>query len=319
MVFHSLFSRVLALATVSSVLASLPTSTVYQSPAELPFENIAVRASGQLLLTSVYSPILYSLDASSGVLTNLVTVGNGSTALLGISEYQKDVFAVVASQFDATTDTEIGGTVQIWSVDLTGSSPAATKVSSLPSTVIGANGLSAIFGSNTIFVADSGSGTVFSVNMASGAFTSAVQATALEPVGSLLGINGLKVSSDGTTLFYTNSAVGTFGSIPIPPPSRINAGTALNSQAITVLGDLEDGAATSAHLFDDFALDSKARPCMGPGSSFTETDDIVGDAADYNVLVVPTSCAFGRTSSDQQTLYVTTDGGAVVAVDTSSV
>nr|GAT51130.1 predicted protein [Mycena chlorophos] len=300
---------------VSSALASLPTTTIYQSPAMLPFENIAVRASGQLLLTSVYSPVLYSLDASSGTLTEVITVGGGATSLLGISEFSADNFAVVAAEFNATTDTEVGGTVAIW------------HVASLPSFVIGANGLSAIFGSNTVFVADSGSGTIFIIDMSSGAVAVGVQAAALEPVGQLLGVNGLKVSE--STVYFTNSAQGTFGSIQILPSS---SGPTLNASSITTLGTLEDGAPSAQHLFDDLAVDTEGRAWVAvhPGSislftpnddeaDWIQTDAIVGDTDDYNVFVVPTSCAFGRTPSDATTLYVTTDGGQVVAVDTSGV
>ncbi|KAF7296319.1 hypothetical protein HMN09_01101700 [Mycena chlorophos] len=309
---------------VSSAFASLPTTTIYQSPAMLPFENIAVRASGELLLTSVYSPVLYSLDASSGTLTDVITIGGGATSLLGISEFSADNFAVVAAEFNATTDTEVGGTVAIWHVCLTGSTPVATNIASLPSSVIGANGLSAIFGSSTVFVADSGSGTIFTIDMSSGAVAVGVQAAALEPVGQLLGVNGLKVSE--STIYFTNSAQGTFGSIDILP------GATLNASSITTLGTLEDGAPSAQHLFDDLALDTEGRAWVAvhPGSislftpnddqaDWVQTDAIVGDTDDYDVFVVPTSCAFGRTPSDATTLYVTTDGGQVVAVDTSGV
>nr|GAT52169.1 predicted protein [Mycena chlorophos] len=322
-----LFARILtALAFTASALATLPTTTVYQSPAGLPFENIAVRASGALLLTSVYSPILYSLDATTGVLTDVVTVGNGATALLGITEYEKDTFAVVACQFDTATSEEIGGTAQIWSINLTGPKPVASEVSALPSTVVGANGISAIYGSSTVFVADSGSGTIFAVNMNGGTNSIALTAPALAPIGSLLGINGLKVH--GSSLFFTNSAAGTFGFIPIPTSRTGAISTILSPTSIVTLGKLEDGAASSTHVYDDFAIDASGRAWVAthPGSitlftprgnTYTETDAIVGDRSDSNVFKVPTSAAFGRTTKDSSTLYVTTDGGQVIAVNTS--
>ncbi|KAJ7440149.1 hypothetical protein FB451DRAFT_140811 [Mycena latifolia] len=140
---------------------SFPIQLTYQSPNYL-FENIAVRSTSELLLTSVMSPDLHTLNPTTvnGTLDIIHTFAN-STALTGITEYQPGIFAVVASALNTTSRRAALGSVAIWSVDFNSAVPAVNKICSLPG-LIGGNGISSLPGQpDTLLAADSDSGAVW--------------------------------------------------------------------------------------------------------------------------------------------------------------
>ncbi|KAJ7121376.1 hypothetical protein C8R44DRAFT_876779 [Mycena epipterygia] len=136
----------LILSIVVTVIATFPTTLVYQSPTGFFLENIAVRPCSKLLLTSVLSPTLHTLDPTSAnaTLDEVYTFPN-ATALTGIVEYQPDVYAVAVSTLNITTRRADLGSVSIWRINFTSNIPVATRIAGiLQSTII--NGLSTVPG-----------------------------------------------------------------------------------------------------------------------------------------------------------------------------
>ncbi|KAJ7051041.1 hypothetical protein C8F01DRAFT_1176411 [Mycena amicta] len=310
------------------VHAAFPTSLLYQSPTGLFLENIAVRASSQLLLTSGVSPTLHSLDPRARTTPNLnltlqeVYTFPNATALTGIAEYAPDVFAVVACILDGRTEER--GSVVVWRVDFTHPTLPTPQLANSTD----ANGLSAVPVPglpDVVLVADSAAGAVYAVNMRTGDVSLAIQAPLLGGSATeSLGINGLHVH-DGF-LYATNSGRGTFVRAPIAilhDHLHNSSVTITRNAAFEVIGVLPpDAPANSA--FDDFAFDERGRAwvTVHPGalSLFTPQkngswvqENAAGDPeGSYAVFVEPTSAAFGRGGLGmEKTLYVVTEGGQI--------
>ncbi|KAJ7051058.1 hypothetical protein C8F01DRAFT_1176449 [Mycena amicta] len=311
------------------VKAAFPTSLLYQSPTGLFLENIAVRASSQLLLTSGVSPTLHTLDphTPNATLEEVYTFPN-ATALTGIAEYAPDVFAVVACILDGRTEER--GSVVVWRVDFTHPTlPVTVKpIARIPNST-DANGLSAVPVPglpDVVLVADSAAGAVYAVNMRTGDVSLAIQAPLLGGSATeSLGINGLHVH-DGF-LYATNSGRGTFLRAPIASihDHLHNFSVTLATKAaFEVIGVLPPDAPPNS-AFDDFAFDEKGRAwvTVHPGALALFTpqkngswpwvqENAAGDPeGSYAVFVEPTSAAFGRGFGMEETLYVVTEGGQI--------
>ncbi|KAJ7052996.1 hypothetical protein C8F01DRAFT_1032626, partial [Mycena amicta] len=298
------------------VHAAFPTSLLYQSPTGLFLENIAVRASSQLLLTSGVSPTLHTLDPRNATLhlQEVYTFPN-ATALTGIAEYAPDVFAVVACILDGRREER--GSVVVWRVDFTHGTVHA--VARIPNST-DANGLSAVPGlPDIVLVADSAAGAVYAVNMRTGRVSVAIQAPLLGGSATeSLGINGLHVH-DGF-LYATNSGRGTFVRAPIAIHLHNSSVSITTKGAFEVIGVLPPDAPPNS-AFDDFAFDERGRAwvTVHPGALALFTpqkngswvqENAAGDPeGSYAVFVEPTSAAFGRGFGMEKMLYVVTEGG----------
>ncbi|KAJ7622345.1 hypothetical protein FB45DRAFT_927562, partial [Roridomyces roridus] len=290
--------------------ASLPTTVLFQTSDGSSLENLAARASSELLVTSTSVSTLFSFDptAKNPTLTDVVTFPNAN-ALLGIGEIRPDVFAVVAAELNTTTLTATPGSAVIWTVDFTvRGTPKTTKGASIPQAGL-ANGLCALPGNpDVVLVADSVLGVAWGANVRTGAVSVFLEDVAMTPIGPSdpdappLGINGLH--AQGGQLYFTNSQRGTFSRMP------------LAGGAVQQLG-------TNLGLLDDFALDSQGRGWLAtnPGSL-----TLMDPARNVELVVVnttlnePSSAAFGRVGAKAtKTLFVTTRGGQLAAVDTSGV
>ncbi|KAJ7085356.1 hypothetical protein B0H15DRAFT_931748 [Mycena belliarum] len=304
----------------------IATHLIYESPTGLFLENIAVRPCGKLLLTSIISPTLTTLDPASGnaTLNDVYTFPN-ATGLTGIIEYAPDTYAVVASVLNATAARAELGSVVIWKVDLTSGRPLVTRITGIPDSEL-INGLSTVPGApDLVLAADSVVGAVYEISTRTGAARIAVQDAALAPgpgpaLGPVLGINGLHVR-DGV-LYFTNSQQGTFARLPLAiQKSGVHA-----AGAVEVLGTIP--ATTIPSGPDDFALDSEGRAwvTVHPGSLvlFSPRADgtwaqetVAGD--DAFTSPGPTAAAFGRAGTEaEKLLYVVTGSGQIVGVDTAA-
>jgi hypothetical protein len=290
--------------------ATFPTQLVFQSPTGQFLENIAVRPSSKLLITSVLAPTLYTLDPTAANATlDVVHTFPNANCLTGIAEYRPDVYAISSSERNATSTLEALGSIVIWSLDLTsGGPPAPRRAARIPQSMH-INGLSTVPGHpDLLFAADSILGAAYEVNMRTGAVRVLIQGAAMAPgvPGGPIGINGLHVRAG--LLYFTNSQLKTFSRVP------------LGGGAVELLAP---GA------YDDFTFDSEGRAWVttSPGALtlFTrlkngtwEQEIVVGDAAGSTVLNGPSSAAFGRDGArETKILYVTTRTGQIVAVDTS--
>ncbi|KAJ6572206.1 hypothetical protein B0H19DRAFT_936171 [Mycena capillaripes] len=312
----------------SPLPSSFPNQVIFQSPNSFFLENIAVRATSELLLTSVASPTLFALDpnTTNGTLTSFHTFPN-ATSLTGITEYQPGFFAVAASMINTTTRRAIPGTSVIWSVSVNARSPIVRALCTLSGNA-SANGLTSIPGvPDIILSADSNAGAVWQINARMGSAHLVIQDATMLPNAPppALGINGLHVRVADATLYlyFSNSAQGTFSRVAL----RMQSGNVVPAGTVEALGSIQPSGQQQAP--DDFALDVEGRawvavhpsalavlspPANGSGNWTQLT--AIGNAGGTDAgLMQPTSAAFGR-GSQAQTLYVTTGVGQVVAVDT---
>ncbi|KAK7057926.1 hypothetical protein R3P38DRAFT_2599518 [Favolaschia claudopus] len=310
------------LAFISTAVAIFPTKLLYQPPTGLFIENIAVRPNSKLLLTSVLSPTLHTFDPTiiNSTYDEVFTFPN-ATGLTGIAEYRPDVYAVAASIINFETQSEEPGSVVIWSVDFTSKIPRFRAVAHFPATTpVVINGLTAVPGSpDIVLAADSSPGGVYEINMRSGAIRKKFQDVLMTPTGPPppLGINGLHIHHN--FLYFTNSARGALYRMP------------LHGGTIEKLGDLSKFGEIGVAAFDDFAIDGEGRVWVAMSSGALQLfyraangtwvqETAAGNPAGGPVLVGPTSGAFARKGlggARTRTLYVTTAGGQLVAVDTS--
>nr|GAT45639.1 predicted protein [Mycena chlorophos] len=320
---HRLFQTA---ALIAPALASFPTRLLYESQTGLFQENIVVRASGDLVLTSVESPTLHTLNPhhphTSYAAVYTFPNANG---LSGIAEYAPEKFAVVASILNVTARTGQLGSVVVWSVDLSGPEPAAKPMGYVSNSTL-INGLGLIPGlPDVVLAADSALGAVYTVNMRTGEVLLPIVDTSVlgpSPNGGTIGIDGLHMG--GKFLYATNTALGTF--LRIPLAIHLHNSSISPAGPWEILGTLQDGPPTPAHCYDDFTIGEDGRVWVAthPGelAVYTPLENgtwiqelAAGDPDGYTVFTEPTSAAFAR---DGKSLYVTTGGGQIVVVDTAA-
>ncbi|KAK7045092.1 hypothetical protein R3P38DRAFT_2882552 [Favolaschia claudopus] len=306
---------------LSALAATFPAKVIYQSPTGLFLENIAVRPSSQLLLTSVLTPTLYTFDpsAENGTLDEVYTFPN-ATALTGIVEYKPDVYALVASTLDLNTISATPGSVAIYSVDFTGSgAPAVRQAARIPESTM-TNGLSTLPGHpDVVLAADSDAGLIWEVNVRTGNVSVKFQDDALSPGAPppALGANGVHVNKN--FLYFTNSQKGTV--------SRVS----LSGGPVELLGTAVQAGGTPDKGYDDFTFDEQGRPLVAMSAGAVQLFEqarngtwvqttIAGSVqgGDSDGLVGATSVAFGREEGKcSKILYVTGSAGQIAAVDTT--
>jgi hypothetical protein len=284
---------------------------LYQFPNLTSLENIAARSNGHLLVTPLTSSSLYSLDPSFPKVANLVHTFPNATSLLGITEYEPDVFALVSGA--DPEDPSIPWV--IWSIDfnqcLKGTkTPLVRKIATLPKALF-LNGLTNLApGSPWILAADSQLGLVWRINVKTGAVNVAISDPLMAPVtefGIALGVNGVHIFQ--SHLYFTNIFLqgGFFAKIPIDP----RTGEALGKATIVARNG----------LCDDFVIDSKGDAwvtqnllngvqVIKPNGSVRVAIGGVNDTIVEGV----TGAVFGRTLKDRNVLYVSTNGGSAVPV-----
>lgn len=322
-------STLIAVVRGASVPANPAIRNIHTFDANVFVENIAVRSNGQLLVTSLSVPHLYAIDptvANPGA--PIVHTFSNVTGISGIAEVRPNVFALVTAVWDLANTRAEPGTLAVWTVDFNGKPsdpPRVTLLTTIQNSTI-FNGI-ARHPTNPclLLAADSALGAVWRVNLTSGAYGVAFLSPLFTPVGTApgtnLGINGIRTA--GNHIYFTNSARGLFGRVPIDG----NGNQAGAVETISHSGDAGAGV-----IYDDIALDVK----NGEGSawiashpSYAVRVDVGASGAQYVVndttlLLNPTSAAFGRGSRAQEkTLYVTNGGefsgndlinGGVVAV-----
>ncbi|KAK8108963.1 hypothetical protein PG984_014764 [Apiospora sp. TS-2023a] len=319
-----------SIATVLALVCTLPAcivahlldhgndalNLIYQFPNLTALENIAVRSSGELLVTLPTAPELYQVDPFHPVKASLVYRFPNATALLGIDEIEHDVFAVVVGTVNPPTP--VPGSFSVWRVDMrrfetnkdgSGSvvrGAAARVITAIPEAAL-LNGLIRLPGTPFILVADSGLGVVWRVHAQTAAYTQVLASALMRPPpgpdGGVLGVNGIRLF--GGALYFTNTLQGLFGRVPIRGRGA-GAGTAAGDYAVVA----RNGRA------DDFAFDARGNAYVAQnfdnGLQLITPDgrvSVVAGAKNSTALESDAACAFGRTPRDRDTLYVVTSGG----------
>jgi len=118
--FVSLLFTTLATATTTLALDpadSNPVGTLWTFPNNTWIENIAVRANGKVLCTSLNRAAIYQVDPFRHV-AEIVHQFASTDGCLGIAETASDVFIVVTANVSLKTNTAWPGSAKIWRVDV---------------------------------------------------------------------------------------------------------------------------------------------------------------------------------------------------------
>jgi hypothetical protein len=284
--------------------------TIYEFPNETWVENIAVRSNGKLLLNLLSTPQLYELSpfnptpGSAKLLHTFPFV----TGLTGISEIQPDIFAVVAGNWSVETFSTTPGSWSIWKVDFKhrkNNLPAVSKIADLPKASF-LNGMTLLApGSPYLLIADSVLGVVWRLNYLTAEYEIILESPLMQPHPGpiLLGINGIHVFD--SSVYFTNSFQGLFARVPVNLYGP-NAGSAT--------GDYE--VIANNGVGDDFAFDKEGNAYITQDPSdalqvVAQDGKVTVLAGNVNSTIVEgdTADAFGRTTLDENTLYVVTNGG----------
>lgn len=296
---HSLVS-VFCLGLLWPVWAVGNACQLYQFPNSTfhDIENVAIRPNGQLLLNTITEPVTYILDpASSNPQATVLHRFDGYGGLAGISQLTPDVFALVVGNYSVSEFKGIPGSFSIWTINLTSGSPVVKKVTNIPEAQT-LNGLTTVT-SSLILVADSAVGSVYSVNIDTGAYSTTITDPRFQPSALFpLGING--IHTRGSTLYFTNSALGIFGKVPI-------TSTGVATGAVSIIANASAGSS-----YDDFALDQFGSALITTHPySIVKVVPAVGvqvTIANQTSIIQPTAAIFGNQLATKCTLYVVTAG-----------
>jgi hypothetical protein len=279
-------------------------TTVHAFPVNSFIENIAVRPTGQLLLTVHNTCELIQLDPNTETAPSLVYVF--PTTVCGIVEVQDDVFYVSSGTIGEK------GTWAVYKVDMSpfvadaaGNVQTPAKISKhvdVPDALF-LNGSALLSYSNgTILLADSILGAVYAVNVHSATVKLWLQHETLGKVTdnpTMPGVNGIKfhngylyLSNSDAKKFLRASITGTGDATGIVEVVEEN----LNVDDFCF--DSEGSAYLTTHIFQSIVKlrNNRLRTRLAGGPEDT-------------VVAGTTAAAFGRTSQDQTVLYVTTTGG----------
>ena len=300
--------------SIGVAIASSTTEVAVHNVTRIPglkFENLAVRANGQLL-TTISAPVARIYQVAPFGLREPITVSNlpGVSTAAGIKELEPDVFYVAAGNFTLKTATSTPGTAQVFQVDMrtfhaspNGDIISPAKITSVAQVSKGMllNGMTAPGEADTLLVADTFAGLVWRVNVKTGAVSVAIDDPTMKgPSAGSAGINGAKVWKGH--FYYDNTGSEKLFKIPIS-----QNGSPMG-KAVEVTGQL---------TCDDFIIDSEGTAFVaGPANVITRVStngqkSIIAGTLNSNssALVGPTAVAFGRLAVDSSDLYVTTNGG----------
>lgn len=269
------------------------------------FENLVVRQNGHLLATRIDVPEVWTIDPNAdNVGSRLSTIPN-TTSLLGITEIEQDVYAVVAGNFSIEKVQSTPGSYSIWTVDLSGAK-ANTPKTRLLTAIPEAEFLDGLipFGKDLCLVSDAQKGAIWRVNVRTGEYSQALSHPNMAPADGQpvpVGVNGIKIRDN--YVYYSTTTRQILARVPVDE----NASAA---------GDVED--VVSGLIVDDFWL-------LEDGTAYLATNtlnSVVKVLPGGGVMVVAGNAfrtdVAGSTavamSWDQEVLYVTTAGAQVQPV-----
>lgn len=260
------------------------------------FENIAVRPNGNLLLTRMDLPEVWEYDFTASKATR-VAVFSESLAAAGIAELSPDIWAIVSGRYSMSGGGNTPGSWIIHKLDLTGAVPSASVVAKLSQAQL-VNGL-AVLNSTHVLPGDASAGAVYIVDVNTGTSGVFKQDATMKPSGFIpFGIDGMKVYNG--YLYFTNISTGNILRFPISTSSGAVETLVRNNQG------------------DDFVIGRNGLMylALNTQNSVVSVDLASGKVNKLASVTGGTSTAFGRRSGvDEGTLYITTTGGQVFAID----
>lgn len=286
-------------------------TTIHDFPLGTWVENLAVRANGQILATLLTTPQVYQVDPdpSSAHPATLAHTFPSTHGCLGITELRPDIFYVVTSNFSISTGNTAPGSYSVWELNMAGftaggSPAAASKIADFPQSVFfnGITTLEPIGAGNTLLIADSGAGAVWSLNVATRAVRKIITDPLMAPtIGAALaiGINGLKVRNG--TLYFTNTNQALVGAV------ALNANGSAKGAATVVVRNATSPDDLQLDVFRNFFIaGNNELRFHGTSESAAGPPAVVSNSS---LLEGSTAVEFGRLSTDVASVYVSTNGG----------
>jgi hypothetical protein len=299
---------------------------LYTFPNGTFVENLHARQNGHLIITTLTSNELYTLDPTARSPTPKVihTFPNG-TALTGLTEIKRDIFAVITGIFDLSLGAAALGSLTICTVSLRDETPGVKKITSIANSTL-FNGVASIpEDPYIILAADSHLGAVWKVDLRTGAYDVAFADPLFEtrpdlPLsGANLGIDGIKIWDK--YLYWANSIHNQIGRVKINEKGE-------KIGPLEVVATIENTVEIDDLDFDSYGDIWITSPVVGKVvwlSADGKQQRIVDDSS---VVAGATSVAFGRSLTDLNTAYVGTYGtrsdagfarGGIGVIDTSRV
>ncbi|KAI1653794.1 hypothetical protein F4813DRAFT_393377 [Daldinia decipiens] len=303
-------------------------------------ENIAVRSNGDLVVTLLNpSASVYTVKEpySDSPITSLVHTFEGANGTTGISETRPDTLVVVAALIqDAAMP--LPNTTWLWELKLGDGDQQATarRMVHIPEARL-INGIISVPGSDsTVLAADSQLGVIFRVDVATSEYKVILDTPELKltPEASIqLGVNGLKANNTSWIFHQIRDGYAYLSNSNLFSIYRFR----IDEQGYPIQGAKVEKVVTieGVSFVDDFTFDRHGN--IWVATSINNTVVTVGKDGRQSVVVGSlteltvagdSSLAFGKTSIDQDILYVTTSGaihapvngtitepGKVVAVD----
>lgn len=292
----------------SNLEPKVKVKTLFQFPNNGSWiSNLAFRPDGSLLFTRLDVPEVWSVNTSSGHASIAHSFSN-VTSCFGISEIDKDVFAVVVGNFSTKTYQPTSGSFALHKLDFNNvngeTTAAASKIAAIPEAEA-LNGMATFsHQSNLVLIADSPKGAIWKVNTKSGDYSVALNDTTMCPAEEQalpLGINGLKVVDN--YIYYSSTTRMEFCRVEVD-----NQATAVGKYEVIASGFLPDNIEVTS--------DGTAYIATDPQNSVVRITpygqiSLVAGGQLSTQMPGPTSC---RMAADGKTLYVGTSGGQVSPV-----
>lgn len=168
-------------------------------------ENLFIRDTRDILVTSTRSSTLFQVSPSN--LYSPLAVGEvpGYTGLLGIAEMEKDIFYVVASNL-----TETSYSNAVWQVDLRDGSNSTARISHVAdfASAEQLNGMTRLSPGDAdhLLLSDSANGTITKLNVRTGLAEVILNDPTMQPLSSGLGIrrsiSKVSAQANDATPFY---------------------------------------------------------------------------------------------------------------------
>ena len=307
-------------------LPPLPTVTltpVAYFPQKYFLENLAVRADHSILITAVLQKELWWVPpATSEAVVEPVLVHMFEHPVTGITEVAPDVFIISLTEAYTSHESHL---VRIDFTSWAPGTPVSPEVIyTFDERVRGLNG-SCLLGPNVMALADCFAGLIWRVDLSDDARTATAQmwlkddTMAFDPDSGVPpppqpGINGVRYGTKHSYLYYTSTAQRVFMRVPVDTVTLDPTGPPQFVAAIDNADDFcidEDPGFAYVTRHRANTID---RVPLAPRHG-SEVRHIAGDPFD-DILVGPSSAAWGRRAGDHGRLaYVTTDGGTTAAPD----
>jgi hypothetical protein len=286
-------------------------------PEQYFLENLAVRADGSVLITTVLQKELWLVPGPEPTAeVSPVLVHTFDYPVMGIVETEPDVFMICVTDGYATHQSYLAR------LDLSGWAPgdpvSPQIIYTFDDRARGLNG-ACLLGPGVLAIADCFAGLIWRVDLADGGHGATARVwladdtMAFDPDSGVApppqpGVNGVRYGPKTGYLYYTSTAQQVFMRVPVDPATLEAAGHAEFVAAVDSTDDFcldEDAGFAYVTRHRGNTID---RVPLEPRHG-SEVRHIAGDPFDP-VLAGPSSAVWGRGPGDPgRVAYVTTDGG----------